>query len=90
MVFRKMLWQVLKKSFYTGCSKTLGCKACVVSDTCLQAIMRNAAYFAVRRSDPAMAGMSTTQQLGVFQQPDRTVTDCAVDLSCGGICLMEK
>jgi rhamnosyltransferase subunit B len=35
--------RVLKKSFYTGCSKTLGCKACE--------IMRNEAYFAVRRSD---------------------------------------
>gem|GEM_PF-1284541 len=35
--------RMLKKSFYTGCSKTLGCKACE--------IMRNEAYFAVRRSD---------------------------------------
>jgi hypothetical protein len=36
---------LLKKSMKAGCSIMVGCKVCAVSDTCLQAIMRNEAYF---------------------------------------------
>jgi len=40
--------RVLKKSLYTGCSKTRRCKACE--------IMRNEAYVTVHCSNPAIAG----------------------------------
>jgi hypothetical protein len=46
--------QIVKKVTFTGCSKITGCKA--------HAIVRNEAYFSVRRR-------SAPQQTGFFQQP---------------------
>ena len=45
MIGCAVISRVLKKSLYSGCSKTRRCKARAVSDTCLQAIVRNEAYF---------------------------------------------
>jgi len=59
--------RLLKTSLFAGCSKMPRCKA--------PEILRNAAYFDVRRNKPApcltRGRIRETQQMGVFQQPDR-------------------
>jgi hypothetical protein len=53
--------RLLKKSFYTGCSKPHRCKACE--------IMRNEAYFSYAAKTNAARNPAIAGHMGVFQQP---------------------